>query len=232
MCGRFTQHHDTDAIVDRFGVQSVLFEPEPRYNIAPTQPVPVVVTEVSSRERILDAFRWGLVPSWAKDPSVGNRMINARAETVAEKPAFRSALTRRRCILPADGFYEWDKAGGTRQPYHFHRKDGALFGFAGLWEEWRAPDGSPLRTCTLLTTSANETVGRIHDRMPVILRSAEDESKWLDPEVRRPADLLPLLAPYLDVAMEAVAVSRRVNTPTNDAADLIHVLTAPEMNIR
>jgi putative SOS response-associated peptidase YedK len=230
MCGRFTQHHDADAIVDRFGVQQALFEPEPRYNIAPTQPVPVVVTEASSGERVLDAFRWGLVPHWAKDPSIGNRMINARTESVAEKPAFKSALVRRRCILPSDGFYEWDKTGGTRQPYHFRRRDGDLFGFAGLWEEWNAPDGSPLLTCTILTTNANATVGRVHDRMPVILRSLEDEAEWLDPAVRRPEDLLPLLGPYPDEEMEAVPVSRRVNLPTNDSADLISALAAPEVN--
>jgi putative SOS response-associated peptidase YedK len=230
MCGRFTQHHDADAIIERFGVQHALFEPEARYNIAPTQPVPVVVTEASTRERILDAFQWGLVPHWAKDPSIGNRMINARAETVAEKPAFKSALMRRRCILPSDGFYEWDKTGGTRQPYHFHRRDGNLFGFAGLWDEWQAPDGSPLFTCTILTTSANETVARIHDRMPVILRSPVDEEEWLNPDVHRPDDLLPLLSPYPDAEMEAMPVSRRVNIPANDDADLLSALTAPETN--
>jgi putative SOS response-associated peptidase YedK len=252
MCGRFTQHHVPEAVAARFETQVNLFEPPPRYNIAPSQPLAIILNSVtavsgqepssrepSSRVRVLDSFRWGLVPFWAKDPRIGSRMINARAESIAEKPAFKTALARRRCVLPADGFYEWDKtdtsdtsaaagkvraAGGTRQPYYFRRRDGDLFGFAGLWEEWRAPDGSALRTCTIVTTSANETVGRVHDRMPAILRSPEDEAAWLDDTLREPGDLLPLmalLAPYPDADMEAYAVSKRVNAPATDDPELI-----------
>jgi putative SOS response-associated peptidase YedK len=221
MCGRFTQHHDADAIINRFGIQDRLFDIEPRFNIAPTQAVPVIVTEAATKERILDGFQWGLVPFWAKDPSIGNKMINARAETVAEKPAFRAALTRCRCLLPADGFYEWDKAGGTRQPLHFRRRDGALFGFAGLWEEWQSPDGSPLRTCTIITTEANGVVAPYHDRMPVMLSDDEEIALWLDESVRAAKEVLPLLMPYPDAEMEVYAVSRRVNSPAVDAPELL-----------
>jgi putative SOS response-associated peptidase YedK len=156
-------------------------------------------------------------------------MINARAETLAEKPSFKAALTHRRCLLPSDGFYEWDKTGGTRQPIHFRLKGGGLFAFAGLWEEWRAPgspaDAPPLRTCTIITTEPNETVGRYHNRMPVILLPG-DEGFWLDPAVRRADELLPLLAPFPDEQMESFAVSRRVNSPATDDPSLLN--TEPE----
>ena len=221
MCGRFTQHHDTAAVADRFGVQGILFDAVPRYNIAPTQPVSAILEVAQTGERFLDLLRWGLVPSWAKDSAIGNKMINARSETVAEKPAFRTSLKRRRCLIPTDGFYEWDKTGGTRQPYHFRRKDGELFGFAGLWDEWTAPDGSPLRTCTILTTAANAVVGPYHDRMPVILRSADAEERWLDSAVQSADALEPLFLPYPDDWMEAIPVSKRVNAPVNEDAGLI-----------
>jgi putative SOS response-associated peptidase YedK len=221
MCGRFTQHHDVDAIMDRFGIQQTLIEVEPRYNIAPTQPVPVVVTEAATKERLLDAFQWGLVPFWAKDPAIGNKMINARAETIAEKPAFRTALSRRRCILPCDGFYEWDKASGTRQPLHFKLKSGELFGFAGLWEEWQPPDGSPLLTCTIITTEANGVVAPYHDRMPVMLSDNDEIALWLDETVRDAKEVTPLLLPYPDEKMEVYAVSRRVNSAAFDSPELI-----------
>lgn len=224
MCGRFTQGRQADDVAGRFGVQQVLFEPDARYNIAPTQPVPVVVERAMPGDgpaRFLEQFQWGLVPSWAKDPSIGSKMINARSETVAEKPSFRNALKYRRCIVPADGFYEWDKAGGTKQPYLFRREDGDSFGFAGLWEEWHAPDGSPLLTCTILTTAANDTVGRVHDRMPVILRTRDEEAQWLDTRIRTGDNLAPLFRPYPDQWMLAVPVSRRVNSPANDAPDLL-----------
>ncbi len=229
-------HHEVDAVAARFDAQGVLFDAiPPRYNVAPQQAVPAVTAAGPKGERLLELCRWGLVPSWAKDPAIGNKMINARAETVAEKPAFRSALTRRRCLIPADGFYEWDKAGGTRQPFHFRLKrkggneaeaeeEAPLFALAGLWEEWEAPDGSPLRTCTIITTTPNAVVAPYHDRMPVILRP-ENEALWMDPTVRRADVLLPLLAPYPEEEMEAFAVSRKVNTPANDSPDLIEPLT-------
>lgn len=218
MCGRFTQQRDAAAVADRFGVQGTLFEPTPRYNVAPTQAVAAVTPHGPRQERLLEPLRWGLVPFWARDPAIGNKLINARSETVLEKPSFRHAMAKRRCLIPADGFYEWERA--TRQPYHFHLRGGPLFAFAGLYDEWTAPDGSPLRTCTILTTQANELVGRIHDRMPVILHPA-DEAAWLDVARFRPADLLPLLAPYPAEEMEATAVSKRVGSPAFDDPELV-----------
>ena len=221
MCGRFTQQQDTAGISARFAVQAVLLDAVPRYNIAPTQPVSAVLEVGQNGERFLDLLRWGLVPSWAKDIAIGSKMINARSETVAEKPSFRTSLKRRRCLIPTDGFYEWDKTGGTRQPYHFRRKDGALFGFAGLWDEWIAPDGSPLRTCTILTTAANGVVAPYHDRMPVILRSEDAEAHWLDTGVQDADALEPLFLPYPDDWIEAIPVSKRVNSPVNEDSDLV-----------
>jgi len=210
MCGRFTLHHPTDAVARRFDAQSVLFDIPPRYNIAPTQPVAVVR---ENSPRTLEAFQWGLVPFWAKDPEIGNRLINARAETLAEKPAFKYALTRRRCLIPADGFYEWKSEGSGKQPMHIRRKDGDLFAFAGLWEEWKSPDGAPLRTCAIITVAPNAMMAAIHDRMPAILRR-EHEAAWLDVSVKNVVEIMSLLQPYPDEEMEAYAVSRRVNAPT------------------
>ncbi len=224
MCGRFTQHHYRADIVTRLEVQKVLFDTEPRYNIASTQAVAVVVTEATTKERVLDGFQWGLVPSWAKDPAIGNKMINARSETVAEKPAFKRALQHRRCIVPADGFYEWERTGAdgkVRIPHHFRRKDGALFGFAGLWEKWDSPDGSPLLSFTLITTQANGIVVPIHDRMPVILQTPEDEALWLDDTLHETDLLVSLLQPYPDDWMDSFTVSRRVNSPAVDEAGLL-----------
>ena len=223
MCGRFTQHHGPEAVAERFDAPQTLFALGPRYNIAPSQPVAVVITDAARRERVVDGLAWGLVPFWAKDPAIGNKMINARSETVAEKPAFKNAFLRRRCVIPSDGFYEWDKIGPVKQPIHFRHTGGELWGFAGLWEEWQGPDkdAAPLRTCTILTTTANATVGRIHDRMPVILAGPDAEARWLDPSLRDPAALLPLLVAYPDSLMESFPVSRRVNTPATDDPDLI-----------
>jgi putative SOS response-associated peptidase YedK len=227
VCGRFTQQHDTKTLALRFDVGDTVVEAEPRYNVAPSQAVAVVVTEASTRERILDAFSWGLVPAWAKDATIASKMINARAETLTEKPAFRTPLRQRRCLIPADGFYEWDKISvgddpkAPKQPYHFRRRDGELFGFAGLWEQWRTPEGANLLTCTVITTAANDTVGRYHERMPVILRDRDAEALWLDDRVTDPDRLFPLLAAYPDDWMEAVAVSRRVNSPRVDEPELL-----------
>ncbi len=159
------------------------------------------------------------MPSWAKEISIGSRLINARVETIAEKPSFRTALARRRCLIPADGFYEWKEADnpeeGGRTPMHIRRRDGALFAFAGLWDEWQAPDGSPLRTCTIITGTPNPLMAPIHDRMPMILRR-EDENSWLEPGPHDTQSLLSLLAPYPAAEMEAYAVSRQVNSPGTD----------------
>ncbi|MBC8104419.1 MAG: SOS response-associated peptidase [Cytophagales bacterium] len=227
MCGRFTLHHNLSDVQDRFSVQASLFDPLPRYNLAPQQTVAVVVA-ADDGARVLDGFQWGLIPSWAKDPRIGGKMINARSETVAEKPSFRGLLARRRCIVPSDGFFEWEKTGGIKQPFHFRSADGGLFGFAGLWDEWESPDGSPIRTCTILTTSANETVGRVHDRMPVILAEGDGgEALWLDPTLREREALLALLHPFADSEMEAVAVSRRVNSPAHDDPSCLEPIGPP-----
>ena len=225
MCGRFTLYHSPDEVAERFAVSDLLenqlLETEARYNIAPTQNV-AVVTQNGARH--LESYHWGLIPSWAKDAAIGNKMINARAETLAEKPSFRTALTRRRCLIPADGFYEWqapaDGAKGGKTPTYLHRTDGGLFAFAGLWDEWHAPDGSPLRSCTIITTTPNSVAAKIHDRMPVILRP-NDEALWLDHAVTDTRDLLSLLVPYPADAMEAYPVSRRVNVPVSNGAELI-----------
>lgn len=221
MCGRFTLQHSAEEIADRF-LAELLPDLEPRYNIAPTQPV-TVVTQNGARH--LAQYHWGLIPSWAKDKSIGSRMINARAETVAEKPAFRTALQRRRCLIPADGFYEWREADdpeeGGRTPMYIHRKDKALFAFAGLWDEWHDPvSDAPLRSCTIITGTPNPLVAPIHDRMPIILRP-EDEERWLDKSVTEGTDLLSLLAPYPAEALETYAVSRRVNAPVVDDPELV-----------
>lgn len=212
MCGRFTLRRDTDEVVERFSVENIEFEITPRYNIAPSQLIPVIT---DSGVRTLSGYKWGLVPFWAKDPKIGNKMINARAETLTEKASFRQALTRRRCIIPADGFYEWKKSAKASQPLMIRRRDNELFGFAGLWEQWRSPEGEPLHTCTIITVDPNELIAPIHSRMAAILKP-EHEKIWLDPEVKDSARLLSLLAPYPQDQLEAFEVSRRVNAPTID----------------
>ena len=225
MCGRFTLRHSADQLAARFDVQENALDVEPRYNIAPSQPV-VAVTQPDGA-RHLEAMKWGLVPFWAKDPAIGNRMINAKAETVAEKPAFKHAFQRRRCLIPADGFYEWKKLRDGKQPMLIHRKADDLFAFAGLWEEWKDPDGVPLRTCTILTVAPNGLLSTIHDRMPAIL-APEDEALWLDTSVKDPNRVLGVLRPYPDEPLEAYAVSRRVNAPTFDDPSLVEPEGEPD----
>ncbi len=220
MCGRFSLAANLTAVAQRFGVPIPTGESAawtPHYNIAPTKTVVVVGDDGT---RFLTKMRWGLIPSWAKDPAIGNRMINARAETVATKPAFRAALRRRRCLVVADGFYEWQQRGRGKQPFYITLKTGEPFGFAGLWDTWTAPDGEEIKTCTIITTQANELLKPIHDRMPVIL-SHEAEAIWLDPTIQDPAELLPLLTSYPAEEMEAYAVSRWVNSPQQDSPDCI-----------
>jgi putative SOS response-associated peptidase YedK len=217
MCGRYILSHTTEEVAARFKVQEILFELTPRFNIAPTQPVPVVRQNGS---RVLDGFRWGLVPFWAKDPQIGNKMINARAETLAEKPSFKKSLAQRRCLIPADGFYEWMRKGKEKQPMYIHPASGDVFAFAGLWDEWRSPDGSPLRTCTIITTTPNELMSGIHNRMPAILRP-EDEELWLDKSITDAPELLSLLRPYPDEALKAQPVSTAVNSPVFDSPQCV-----------
>jgi putative SOS response-associated peptidase YedK len=241
MCGRFVSSTPPDQLASYFDVDEVpeqLLDRGPNYNTAPTSGVLVVYRDGSLRR--LDAFRWGLVPGWAKDVSIGNRMINARAETLAEKPSYRRAFERRRCIIPADGFYEWTMPPGSsrKQPYFIHRPDGEPFAFAGLWEEWRGPKrvaadaadatepaesaalSAPLRSCTIITTTANEAIGAIHDRMPVILpRAAWDE--WLSPDERDVGSLGRLLVPAPPQLIRMHPVSTEVNSVRNKGAALI-----------
>ncbi len=200
---------------------------EPRYNIAPTQLVPTVLrTPKADRkpspehsDRQLQMLRWGLIPSWAKEPAIGARLINARAETVTEKPSFRAAFRHRRCLVVADGFYEWQRQERKKQPFYFRLQDGQPFGFAGLWERWEAADGEVIESCTILTTAANELVRPIHDRMPVIL-DRKDYDLWLDPMVQV-EPLQQLLRPYQAEAMMSYPVSTQVNKAGNNSPECI-----------
>jgi putative SOS response-associated peptidase YedK len=224
MCGRYTQRHGASALINRFSIQRLLFDPKPRYNLAPTQDVPVILTDAG--QRVLKTMRWGLVPHWADDPSIGNRMINARAETLAEKPAFRDALRHRRCIIPADGFYEWSKRGKTRTPHHIHRPDGQPMALAGLWDRWTSKTtGEVIESVTIITVACNDLIRPLHDRIPAILppppEGAQAESTWLDPTITDPAALLPLLSPCESADLVIDEVSRRVNTASYDAPDCL-----------
>jgi putative SOS response-associated peptidase YedK len=225
MCGRYTLRTPLQHVVELFGtaINEELLPFAQRFNIAPTQMVPAIRTDASGR-RTIDLLRWGLVPGWAEDPSVGNRMINARSETAGSKPAFRDAFRRRRCILPADGFYEWKKEGSRKQPYFIHRSDDEPFGLAGLWERWRRGD-DVIESCTILTTSPNPLMRDIHDRMPVIL-SKEAFDRWLDPNAP-PDQLAPLLVPSIDDQLRADPVDTRVNSPKND--DQGCIAASPEL---
>jgi putative SOS response-associated peptidase YedK len=223
MCGRFTNRAKPEQIKKRFkvGVKNPnLFQP--RFNIAPSQMIGVVYTPET--ERILSQLKWGLVPSWSKDAPTSKGLINARAETITEKPSFREAFRSRRCIIPASGFYEWQKKGtGAKQPFYFYLKEKDVFGFAGLWEEWLDKQtGELLETCTIITTEANEVLKPIHDRMPVILKS-EGYDEWLDAKVKETDKLKKFLAPYPANEMDSHAVSKNVNFPDNNSPEL----TAP-----
>lgn len=222
MCGRYSQQHTPEQIAERFEVVESDYLFEPRYNIAPTQIVPVVTAQ---RVRRLVGFRWGLVPFWATDPAIGNRMINAKAETLDEKPAFKYALSERRCLIPADGFYEWQKRPkGPSQPLYVCRRDRELFAFAGLWERWKSPQGERLLTCTIITVEPNELIKSVHHRMAAIL-TREAEDLWLDTSIQDPARVLALLSPYPSDELEMYSVSRAVNTPANEDPSLIEPLS-------
>jgi putative SOS response-associated peptidase YedK len=213
MCGRFTTlRHKPADIAERFKVE--LFEQAaiPRYYIAPSQVIPVI-RQINGRELI--ECKWGLVPFWAKDPKIGNKMINAKGETLAEKPSFKTGLAKRRCLIPADGFYEWQKTGkAQKQPMYIWLRSDGLFAFAGLWEDWKSPEGEKVHTFTIITVEPNELVSKIHNRMPAILLP-ENESDWLNP-ANSAADVTPLLGPYPSDEMEAYAVSTAVNSPKFD----------------
>ncbi len=213
MCGRYTLFR-LDQLLKNFPNLKFPADLHPHFNIAPTQAVLAIANNHPDR---LEFFHWGLIPSWAKDPAIGNRMINARAETLAEKPAFKTALKRRRCLIPADGFYEWRKdGGGGKTPMFIHLKSGEPFAFAGLWDVWHSPDGSEVPSVTIITTALNAVTKPIHDRMPAIVRAA-DYSRWLAPDEVEPDSLTDVFKPYPAKEMEAWPVSTRVNKPANDS---------------
>jgi putative SOS response-associated peptidase YedK len=212
MCGRYTLATPVERLAEEFGFDGSSVELPSSYNVAPTQGVAAVLEEGGQRR--LEVLRWGLIPPWADDPQIGSRMINARSETAPGKPSFRRAFRERRCLIPADGFYEWQRTNGAKQPYYIHMEDGRPFAFAGLWESWSKGGEREVRTCTILTTGANALVGEIHERMPVIL-AADAYDVWLDPASERD-ELTGLLAPYPEDEMEAYPVSRFVNSPSNN----------------
>lgn len=219
MCGRYTLTRPIREIAARFEVASEEIETlEPRYNIAPGQALPIVTRHSPNR---LEVMRWGLVPSWAKDTKIGYQMINARAEGIEQKPAFRKPFRSQRCIIPVTGFYEWQKISPKeRVPFYFTLQNEAIFGFAGLYDIYHSADGQKLKTYTIITTEANELVGQLHDRMPVIL-PLKAESVWLDPEIHEPAPLLALLKPYPAELMQTYPVSTLVNKPQNEGPELL-----------
>jgi putative SOS response-associated peptidase YedK len=217
MCGRYRLSRRKQIIEEHFDSVSGEEDWSPRYNVAPTQPVPIIRQHPKEPRRELSLARWGLIPWWAKDASGAARMINARSETAATLPAFRDAMKSRRCIVPADGFYEWKRSGKAKQPYCFEVNDGELFAFAGLWERWKDANGKPLETCSILTTTPNAVTSSVHDRMPVIL-NPDNYDVWLDPGFADAAALSELLRPYDARLMRSYPVSARVNHVVNDDA--------------
>jgi putative SOS response-associated peptidase YedK len=218
MCGRYASTRGRQELVDFFGVESdEADELEPDFNVAPTKPVPVVLTR---DVRELHVARWGLVPFWAKDPSIGSRLINARVETAHEKPAFRRAFAAHRCLVPADGYYEWQSTEeGRKQPFFIRRRDGGVLAMAGMYEVWRSPEDR-LLSCTVITTEATDDVGRIHDRMPMLVEP-ERFSAWLDPGLTDPDEVRSLLVPAAAGHLESYAVSTAVNKVTNNGPELV-----------
>jgi putative SOS response-associated peptidase YedK len=230
MCGRFTLKTPKEIVARQFGVE-IEDELAPRYNIAPTQTVATIrATAQSGESREFAHLKWGLIPSWARDASMGARLINARSETVTEKPSFREAFKRRRAIIPADGIYEWQRTEDKKQPYFIRMRDGSLFGFAGLWDRWRK-EGEIIESCSILTTSANEVFRPVHERIPVVLQP-ESYSEWLDTDVRGVEALKELLRPYPSSEMIAYPVSIRVNSPQHQGAELIERLATNSASAR
>ena len=215
MCGRYRLSRRKQIVEEYFDCPSDERDWVPRYNIAPTQPVPVIRQHPKEPVRKLSLMRWGLVPSWAKDPSVGASMINARSETASTKPAFRDPFKFRRCLIPADGFYEWKRTVKAKQPFCFEIEDGELFAFAGLWDGWKDASGNWIKTCSILTTTPNALTATVHDRMPVIL-DPQSYDLWLDPGMQNVAAISELLKPYDASQMQLYPVSSRVNHVTND----------------
>ncbi len=213
MCGRFSLKSTFQAIEDEFSIEESEIEILPRYNIAPTQSVPVIV---NNGKRRLVPFRWGLIPSWSEDESIGSKMINARAETLTHKVSFKNALKKRRCLIIADGFYEWNKTDSGKKPMFIYLKNEKPFSFAGLWESWKTTDGKIIRSCTIITTTPNQLISPIHNRMPVIIQKGY-RSLWLEPNNADETKLVGLLKPYPYEEMAAYEVSKYVNSPANDS---------------
>ena len=236
MCGRFTLTTNIDELQARFGFESHVEDYRPSYNVAPSQQV---LTVVNDGQRRAGMMRWGLIPSWAKADArggggiqkIGYRMINAVGETAATKSAFRAAFRRRRCLVLADGFFEWRKEGKTRVPTYFHLKSGQPFAFAGLWETWKSPDGETVRSCSIVTTQANDLIAPVHHRMPVIL-SPETEPLWLDPLTETAETLNPLLTPAPAEDMDCYVVSGAVNSVKSSGPECIELAAAPETTLR
>lgn len=218
MCGRYRLSRRKQLVEEYFDSSSDEQDWQPRHNIAPTQPVAVIRQNPKPPIRELSFIRWGLVPSWVKDTSAAASMINARSETASTKPAFSEALKHRRCLIPADGFYEWKRTGTSKQPFCFEVNDGALFAFAGLWERWKDANETWLKTCTILTTTPNAVTAAVHDRMPVIL-DASDYDLWLDPGMKNVEEVSALLKPYDALQMRCYPVSNRINHVANDDED-------------
>lgn len=227
MCGRYTLKTAPEIVAQQFQLTQPLMI-QPRYNVAPSQLVPCIRASTALVEREGVFLWWGLIPSWATDPKIGMRLINARAETLAEKPSFRAAFRDRRCLVLADGFYEWRRAGQNKQPYFFQLRGGSPFALCGLWEYWKALDGSLIESCAIVTTESNTVLEPIHSRMPVIL-SPESYDLWLDPSRKDLTDLTSLLKPYPSDEMVAVPVSLRVNDPKNDDQKCLERVEFPDL---
>ena len=217
MCGRFVRYSSIHELAVEFSADEPPFDLPPSYNVAPSQDVLIITNHGEKR---FSSCRWGFLPSWAKDPKIGYRMINARAETVADKPSFRGAFMSKRILVAADGFYEWQKKGAAKTPFFIGLKSGRPFGFAGLLNVWVSPEGKQICTCTVLTTEANSLVEPVHDRMPVIIRK-EDEDIWLDPSLQDKARLASLLRPYAPDTMDCYEVSEFVNSPSHNSPECI-----------
>ena len=219
MCGRYRLSRRKQLIAEYFETESEV-DWEPRYNVAPSQDVGIIRQDRSMPKRRFSRARWGLIPSWANDAKIGLSMINARAETVTNKPAFRDAFTSRRCLIPADGFYEWQRRGGKKQPFYFGMHDDSLIAFAGLWDRWTDPTGTIIESCSILTTTANTMLANLHHRMPVIL-SKNTYDLWLDPGFKNVKELEYLLVPFDSALMRCFPVSTRVNAVSNDDPDCV-----------
>ncbi len=220
MCGRFAQVTPPEAIRQMFGTKNLVPNLPARFNVAPTQDIMAVRFNPATGERSLDLLKWGMIPHWAKDATIAAKLINARSEGIESKPSFRDAFARRRCLIPADAFYEWKADTKPKQPYAIRRADPGLFALAGLWENWKAPDGHWVRTATIITTQANELVARLHDRMPVVL-APEDWGRWLGDETASAEELRGLLKPFDADQMEAYPVGLEVNNVHSEGAGLL-----------